>query len=98
MCTIPNIAAALDEIIRVLKPGGTFRFVEHGHAPDPRVARWQGRIEPVWKRVAGGCHLSRHIPDAVTAAGFTLERLDTFYMEGEPKMFAHTFEGVASKP
>jgi ubiquinone/menaquinone biosynthesis C-methylase UbiE len=97
LCTIPNVDAALGEIRRVLKPGGKFCFVEHGHAPDAGVARWQARIEGSWKRVAGGCHLTRPIGNLVERAGFRLERLDTYYMKGEPKMFGYTFEGVATK-
>lgn len=97
LCTIPNVAAALGEVRRVLKPGGRFHFVEHGHAPDAGVARWQARIEPPWKRLAGGCHLTRRIGELVDGAGFHLESLDTYYMKGEPKMFGYTFEGVATK-
>ncbi len=96
LCTIPNLAAALAEIRRVLKPGGTFHFVEHGHAPDPGVARWQQRIEPLNKRLAGGCHLTRDIPENIRDASFVIEQLDTYYMKGEPKPFAYTFEGRAT--
>jgi ubiquinone/menaquinone biosynthesis C-methylase UbiE len=97
LCTIPNVDAALAEIRRVLKAGGEFRFVEHGHAPDAGVARWQARIQPPWKRVAGGCHLTRRIPELIEAAGFHLEALDTYYLKGEPKMFGYTYEGIATK-
>jgi ubiquinone/menaquinone biosynthesis C-methylase UbiE len=97
LCTIPRVDAALVEIRRVLKPGGKFCFVEHGHAPDARVARWQKRIEPPWKRVAGGCHVTRRIPELIQAAGFHLEALDTYYLAGEPRVFGYTFEGVATK-
>jgi ubiquinone/menaquinone biosynthesis C-methylase UbiE len=96
LCTIPNLAAALAEIRRVLKPDGTLHFVEHGHAPDPGVARWQQRIEPLNKRLAGGCHLTRNIPENIGDAGFAIEQLDTCYMKGEPKPFAYTFEGRAT--
>ena len=97
LCTIPNVDAALAEIRRVLKPGGSFHFVEHGHAPDPGVAKWQARIEPPWKHVAGGCHLTRPMPELIERAGFRIDALDTYYMKGEPKAFGYTFEGVARK-
>jgi hypothetical protein len=69
----------------VLKPGGTFHFLEHGLAPDESVQRWQHRIEPAWKHVAGGCHLSRPILDLVTEAGFTVREVEEFYEEKAPK-------------
>jgi ubiquinone/menaquinone biosynthesis C-methylase UbiE len=98
LCTIPDLAAALAELRRVLKPGASFHFVEHGHAPDPSVARWQQRIEPIWKPVAGGCHLTRRIADELKTAGFRIERLDTYFMDEEPKVFGYTFEGQATNP
>jgi ubiquinone/menaquinone biosynthesis C-methylase UbiE len=98
MCTIPNIEAALHEMRRVLKPGGSLHFVEHGHAPDPKVARWQARIEPVHKRIAGGCHLTRRISDILEqVGGFRIEQLDSYYFKGEPKPFGYTYEGRAIK-
>ena len=98
LCTIPDVEQALDELRRVLKPGGTLHFVEHGHAPDPDVARWQQRIEPVWKPLAGGCPLTRRIDEHVEKAGFSVEKLETYYFDAEPKPFAYTFEGYATKP
>lgn len=71
LCTIPDVDQALRELYRVLRPGAGFHFVEHGRAEAARPRRWQGRINPVWKRVAGGCHLDRPIGDLVRAAGFT---------------------------
>jgi ubiquinone/menaquinone biosynthesis C-methylase UbiE len=95
LCTIPDLTAALQELRRVLKPGGAFHFVEHGHAPDTKTARWQQRIEPLNKRLAGGCHLTRRIPEYIENAGFRIEHLDTYYFDGEPKPFGYTFEGRA---
>jgi ubiquinone/menaquinone biosynthesis C-methylase UbiE len=98
LCTIPNLDAALKEIRRVLKPGGSLHFVEHGHAPDAKVARWQERIEPINKKLAGGCHLTRRIPEIIEqAGGFKIEHLDSYYFKGEPKPFGYTYEGHAVK-
>lgn len=97
LCTIPEVMLALSELRRVLKNGGSFHFIEHGHAPDPKVARWQQRLEPLQKRIAGGCHLTRDIPRLIRDAGFTIEHLDTYYFHGDPRTFGHTFEGRAVK-
>jgi ubiquinone/menaquinone biosynthesis C-methylase UbiE len=97
LCTIPGLTAALAEIRRVLKPGGALHFVEHGHAPDAKVESWQRRLEPLNKRLAGGCHLTRQIPELITQAGFVVEQLDSYYFKGEPKPFGYTYEGRAIK-
>lgn len=82
LCTIPDVAAALAEVHRVLRPGGTLHFLEHGLAPDDRVVAWQHRLEPAQRRVFGGCHLTRDITALVTAAGFEITALDARYLPG----------------
>jgi ubiquinone/menaquinone biosynthesis C-methylase UbiE len=98
LCTIPDLAAALGEIRRVLKPGAAFHFLEHGLAPDESVRRWQHRLEPMQKRLFGGCHLTRPIADLVTGAGFDITDLDAFYEKSAPKPFTAYSLGVAVSP
>jgi SAM-dependent methyltransferase len=96
LCTIPDVKRALSEVCRVLRPGGSLHFVEHGRSPDAKVARWQDRLTPLQRRLAGGCHLNRPIDLLVTQSGFELARLENYYLQG-PKTFGYSFEGIATK-
>jgi ubiquinone/menaquinone biosynthesis C-methylase UbiE len=98
ICTIPDPVAALVEVRRVLKPGAALHFLEHGLAPDAPVQKWQHRLEPIQKRMAGGCHLTRSIPELITAAGFEIVALDEFYQRGAAKVAAAQSLGVAVRP
>lgn len=96
LCTIPDFRAALAQMRRVLRPGGTLLFCEHGEAPDEGVRRWQARINPIWKRIAGGCNLNRPIPACLENAGFKIGQLDTMYLPNTPKIAAFNYWGHAT--
>lgn len=97
MCTIPDVQAALSQMRRVLKPGGTMIFCEHGKAPDANVEKWQHRIEPVWKKISGGCHLARPIPDLVAEGGFQIGDMETMYLPSTPRWGGFNYWGSATK-
>lgn len=82
LCTIPDWQRALEQMRRVLKPGGQLLFSEHGEAPDESVRRWQHRIDPLWTRLAGGCHITRAIPHLIESAGFEFVDVESMYLPG----------------
>jgi SAM-dependent methyltransferase len=98
LCTIPDPVLALTEVRRVLRPRGTLHFLEHGLAPDENVQRWQRRLEPLNKWMAGGCHLTRQVVDLLTSAGFSVHEVDVFYEDGAPKPMGADSLGVALAP
>ncbi len=100
LCTIPDVDAALAEVRRVLRPGGALHLLEHGLAPDPKVAAWQRRLNGLQGRVAAGCHLTRDAPQLVEEAGFRVERLDRAYLPGPGLGKPWTFVtlAVAARP
>ena len=96
MCSIPDVGRALEEMHRVLRPAGSLLFSEHGRAPDEGVVRWQDRLNPLWRRISGGCNINLAIPDLLGAAGFTLAELDSMYLPG-PRLLTFTYWGTATR-
>jgi SAM-dependent methyltransferase len=94
LCTIPDPHSALAELRRVLKPGGALLFVEHGRAPELGVARWQDRLDPLWRRIAGGCHLNREIDTLIAGSGFRIDALANARLPG-PRTHTFLYEGRA---
>jgi len=94
LCTIPDPVTALHEMIRILKPGGKILFSEHGKAPDAKVHKWQNRIDPVWKKIAGGCHSGRDIPEIFRQADLKFDDLQEMYIPG-PKVLGYNYWGIA---
>jgi ubiquinone/menaquinone biosynthesis C-methylase UbiE len=94
LCTIPDAHRALAEMRRVLKPGGALLFVEHGRAPEPGVALWQDRLDPLWRRAAGGCHLNRAIDALIAGSGFRIDALANARLPG-PRTHTFLYEGRA---
>lgn len=96
LCSIPDPAKALQGMFRVLKPGGSLLFVEHGRAPNTQIARWQDRLTPTWSRCAGGCHLNRRPDHLIQSAGFHLEHLEEGFLGG-PKLLTYHYKGLARR-
>ena len=96
LCSIPDAAKALEQMRRVLKSEGRLIFVEHGRAPDRKVAAWQDWLTPVWRHATGGCHLNRKVDDLITGAGFHITELTTSYLPG-PRPMTYTYQGAARR-
>lgn len=98
LCTIPDWHTALLQMKRVLKPGGELLFLEHGESDERNVRTWQHRITPGWKKLAGGCHLNRHIADLIREAGFDIVELENLYVPKTPKIAGYLYKGRAVNP
>ena len=97
LCTIADWRKALEQMHRVLRPEGQLLFLEHGQCPSPGVRIWQDRLTPVWKRLAGGCHLNRPIANLLTQSGFKIVCLDNFYLPKAPRLAGYLYMGRAAK-
>jgi ubiquinone/menaquinone biosynthesis C-methylase UbiE len=97
LCSIEEVAQALGEVYRVLKAGGKFLFLEHGLSREPRVQKWQRRLNGLQMRLAGGCHLDRDMRGLVTAQPFPSQEIEEFYLENTPKTYGYIFRGIATK-
>jgi ubiquinone/menaquinone biosynthesis C-methylase UbiE len=95
LCSVVDPLRALSEIRRVLRPGGSLLFVEHGRAPEPRISRWQDRLTPLWRRLAGGCHLDRPIARLIEASGLRLADLETGHLIRGPRIATFHYRGRA---
>ena len=97
MCSIKNITSSLNEIFRVLKPGGKYYFLEHGLADNPKTQKWQNRLNPIQNIWADGCNLNRDMKSLIINSGFKISELKNYYMERDPKIVGYMYEGIAVK-
>ena len=97
LCSIPNLAQALEEVYRVLKPRGRFLFLEHGQSPEPKIKRWQDRLTPFSKFFGDGCHLNRDIGRFIGERPFGAVAIRNFYLEDAPKFAGYMYQGMAQK-
>ena len=97
LCSVPQLSKALQELFRVVKPGGRLLFLEHGQSPDRSVRRWQDGLTPAWKHLGDGCHLNRPIAQVIQVQGWKVAALDTFYLPGVPRPFGYFYQGMAVK-
>ena len=95
LCTIPGTLKAMENMRRVLKPGGKLIFSEHGKAPDAAVEKWQNRLNGVWGKIAGGCNINRDIPTLIEEGGFKITDLEQMYVPSTPKILGYTYWGAA---
>lgn len=95
LCTIPDTLKAMQNMRRVLKPGGKLLFSEHGRAPDAAVEKWQNRLNGAWGKIAGGCHINRDIPTLIEAGGFKITDMDQMYVPSTPRVVGYTYWGSA---
>ncbi|PCJ51768.1 MAG: SAM-dependent methyltransferase [Candidatus Hydrogenedentota bacterium] len=97
LCSIKNVDAALQQVRRILKPKGKFLFVEHGLADDPKVQKWQHRLNPLQQRIGDGCNLNRNMKELIQDNHFSFDTMDTFYMPKSPRFAGFMYQGIASK-
>jgi len=97
LCSVPHLSKALQELLRVVKPGGRLLFLEHGQSPDGSVRWWQDGLTPVWKHLGDGCHLNRPIAEEIQEQRWKVTALDNFYLPGVPRPFGYFYQGVAVK-
>ena len=97
LCSIEEVSRALDEVYRVLRPGGRLLLLEHGLSPDPKVQQWQRRLNSLQRLIADNCHLDRNVRELVGDQPFGSVELNEFYLENTPRTFGYIYQGVARK-